>query len=420
MKLHELQEQRSAAVTAMRALADKIEGESRDYTADEETRHAALKAEISGLDAKITRARDIADAERAAPAIIAGNGKDGQYEDRARSFSVVTAIRDACGDRVDAGRERELSAELIRRTGRAFEGVAVPDEVFLVERRTLTTSGAAADLVPNVHRGDLFIDARRSAIVTARLGATVLDGLVGTVDIPKQTASSAAQWLAEDGALTETDANFDDVNLAPKTVGSMTSYSRRTLINAVPAIEQIVRRDLAAVVARAVDRAAIFGAGVSNQPTGVLATPNIFTPSLATPSWPQVLDFVASIQSADAEFGSLGWIMSPRAVAKLRSTNKVASEPEHGFLMEGTGTLAGYPVATSTILSDGGSPELHTVIFAAWSELLIGRWSGTDILVNPFGDSAYSRGRVQVRAMQDVDIGVRHGESFAASQNLPE
>lgn len=420
MKLHELQEQRSAAVTAMRALADKIEGESRDYTADEETRHAALKAEISGLDAKITRARDIADAERAAPAIITGNGKDGQYEDRARSFSVVTAIRDACGDRVDAGRERELSAELVRRTGRAFEGVAIPDEVFLVERRTLTTGGAAADLVPNQHLASQFIDMRRSAIVTARLGATVLDGLVGTVDIPKQTASSTAQWVAEDGDLSATDANFTDITLGPKTVGSLTSYSRRTMINAVPAIEQLVRADLAAVVARAIDRAAIFGTGVANDPTGILATPNIFTPSLATPSWSQVLDFIASIQSADADFGSLGWIMSPRAVAKLRSTNKATSEPEHGYIMQDANTLAGYPVGTSTILSDGGSPELHTVIFGAWSQLMIARWSGLDVMANPFSDTNFPKGRISVRAMTDVDVAVRHAESFAASQSLPE
>lgn len=420
MKLHELQEKRSAAVVAMRALADKVEAETRDYTADEETRHAAWKSEITDLDAKIQRAKDIAEAERAAPAVIAGNGRDGRYEDRAREFSVVTAIRDACGDRVDAGRERELSAELVRRTGRAFEGVAVPDEVFLVERRTLTTGGAAADLVPNQHLASQFIDMRRSAIVTARLGATVLDGLVGTVDIPKQTASSTAQWVAEDSNLTETDASFSDVNLTPRTVGSMTSYSRRTMLNAVPAIETLVRNDLAAVVARAIDRAAIFGAGTSHQPTGILATSNIFTPSLATPSWSRVLDFIASIQSADAEFGSLGWAMSPRAVAKLRSTNKAASEPEHGYIMQEAGTLAGYPVATSTILSDGGSPELHTVVFAAWSQLLIARWSGVDIMANPFSDTNFPKGRISVRAMTDVDVGVRHAESFAASQNLPE
>ncbi|MDP5306388.1 phage major capsid protein [Paracoccus spongiarum] len=409
-----MQEQRSQAVAEMRRLADAVETRGDDYTAEEEKRHADLKKDITNLDAKIQRAKDIADIERSAPAVVSGRG-DGAYEDRARDFSVTTAIRAAMGERVDDGRERELSTELKRRSARAFTGIAVPDEVFM-EKRTLMTSGAAADLVPNVHRGDLFIDMRRSAIMTARLGATVLDGLTGTIDIPKQTASSAAQWVAEDSALTETDANFTDVNLAPKTVGSLTSYSRRTLINAVPAVEQLVRRDLAAVVARAIDYQAIFGDGSAGTPTGVVNASGVATSTLATPSWAEVLAMIAAIQSEDADIGSLNWAMNPAAVAKLRATNKVAAEPEHGFLMTEPGSLAGYGVGTSTAIPTTATPDT-TVIFGAWPQLLIGRWSGTDILVNPYG-SGYAAGRVQVRAMQDVDVAVRHGESFAVAADL--
>lgn len=414
MKLHDLQEQRSQAVAEMRRLADAVETRGDDYSQDEENRHSELKTQITGLDVKIQRAKDLAEIERSAPAITSGHG-DGTYEDRAREFSVTAAIRAAMGEPVDNGRERELSAELKRRSARSFTGIAVPDEVFM-EKRTLLTSGAAADLVPNVHRGDLFIDMRRSAIMTARLGATVLDGLVGTIDIPKQTGSSAAQWLAEDAALTETDASFADVNLSPKTVGALTSYSRRTLINAVPAIEQLVRRDLAAVVARAIDFQAIFGDGTGNTPTGVVNAAGVAAATLATPSWAEVLAMIAAIQNEDADIGTMGWAMNPAAIAKLRGTNKAAGEPEHGFLMNEPGNLAGYGVATSTaIATDTGAT---TVVFGAWSQLLIGRWSGTDLLVNPYGDSAYSRGRVQVRALQDVDVAVRHGEAFAVADDL--
>ena len=48
----------------------------------------------------------------------------------------------------------------------------------------------AEPLYPTTHRPDLFIDRLRSALVVGRLGATVLDGLVGNVDIPRQIASS--------------------------------------------------------------------------------------------------------------------------------------------------------------------------------------------------------------------------------------
>jgi HK97 family phage major capsid protein len=248
--------------------------------------------------------------------------------------------------------------------------------------------------------------------VTGRLGATILDGLVGTVDIPRQTGSSSAQWVAEDGSLTETDAAFDDVTLAPKTVGAMTSYSRRTLLSASPSIEQIVRNDLASVVAGAIDYQAMVGDGSGNTPTGILhATGSHSLPNM-TPTWAEVLEFPARIESADAVLGSLAWAMSPSGAKLLRSTAKVSST-DSVMIMESPNELAGYPAATTTALITDNSPQTSLALFGDWSQLLIGYWSGVDILVNPYETTAYAKGRVLVRAMRDCDVAVRHGQSFA-------
>ena len=61
-----------------------------------------------------------------------------------------------------------------------------------------------------------------------------------------------------------------------------------------------------------------------------------------------------------------------------------------------------------------------TVLFGAWSQLLIGYGSATDVLANPFADSAYARGRVPIRAMPDVDVAVRHASSFAYPAQVDE
>lgn len=428
MKLHELQEARTAAVVAMRALADLAETEKRDLTADEDKKFGDLKTSIADFDKKIGRAQTLADAERSAPAIVHGRLGDGAFEERARDFSIVKAIRaslprDIGGGDVDAGFEREISQEVARRSGRTFQGIAVPDQVFLQlqDKRTLLVGSSAADLVPNVHRADLFIDRLRSQLATERLGATVLDGLVGTVDIPRQTGSSTAQWVGEDGSLTETDAAFDDVTLAPKTVGAMTSYSRRTLLNASPAIETIVRNDLAAVIARAIDNKAMVGDGTSNTPTGITHTSGVneITTGGGT-DWAEVLDFIAQVEASDALQGSLGWALNAYAVKKFRSTPKVAST-DSVMLMEQPGQLAGYPAAVISALAGdpGSSPAVPgTIIFGDWSSLLIGYWSGVDILVNPYETTAYAKGRVLVRAMRDVDVQVRHPESFSFADDM--
>jgi HK97 family phage major capsid protein len=418
-KLHELQERRAACVSEMRKINDKADVEKREYTSDEDKKHNELKTELVGLERQIERARDLQEAERSAPAILHhGNLGDGAYEVRARKFSLLKAINARLGEDVDVGFEREISQEVTRRAGRKFSGIAVPDEYFHVEKRTLLVGSTAASLYPEQHRDDLFIDTLRARLIVGQLGATVLDGLIGDQDIPRQTASSTAQWVAEDGSLTETDMTIDDVTLAPKTVGAMTSYSRRTLINALPSIEQLVRNDLAAVIANAIDEKALVGTGLSNTPTGVAGASGVNSASLSTPTWAQVLAFISAIQGANADIGALAWAMAPRSVAKLRSTVRVSST-DSVMLMETENRLAGYPVAVSTSLSTNDSPSINTVLFGVWSQLLVGYWSGTDILVNPYETTAYAKGRVLVRAMRDTDVAVRHGQSFAKASDLP-
>lgn len=427
MKLHELQESRAAAVADMRALADTAETEKRDLTPAEDKTFGDLKTKIADLDKKIGRAMTLAEAERSAPAIVHGKLGDGAFEERAKDFSITKAIRaalprDIGGGNVDAGFESEISQEVARRSGRSFQGIAVPDQAFLAERRTLLAGSSAADLVPTVQRPDLFIDRLRSALVTGQLGATVLDGLVGTVDIPRQTGSSSAQWVAEDGSLTESDASFDDVTLSPKTVGAMTSYSRRTLLSASPSIEQIVRNDLASVVAHAIDAKAMLGDGTSNTPTGVVNVSGVGSVTLSGgATWATILEFIADVQSADAMTGSLGWALNAYAAKKLRSTTKATSDAGAGFLMDAPGQLAGYQAATTSALpgDPNDSPATAgTIIFGDWSSLLIGYWSGIDLLVNPYETTAYAKGRVLVRAMRDCDVQVRHPESFAYADDL--
>jgi Phage capsid family len=287
--MRELLERRGQVVTQMRAITD-APSEGGDLSAAQVEAFDRHKAELEACEGQISRQQLLDDVERrmAAPAIIKGNGTDGQYETRARQFSLVKAINARLGEDADDGLEREISSEVKRRSGRKFSGIAVPDQYFEIERRTLLTT-QPPELYPEVHRGDLFIDMLRSALVVGRLGATVMSNLTGTIDIPKQSASSAAQWVPEDGSLTETDLDAVDVTLSPKTVGAMTSYSRRTLINAVPSIEAIVRRDLAAVIANAIDFAALLGPGTGDTPTGIIAEADVANPTLAGPTWAQVL-----------------------------------------------------------------------------------------------------------------------------------
>ena len=90
--------------------------------------------------------------------------------------------------------------------------------------------------------------------------------------------------------------------------------------------------------------------------------------------------------------------------------------------MDSPRELAGYRTVVSSSVPGnpaGTGAEPGTVIFGAWENMLLGTWSGVDILVNPYEGDAYSRGRVLIRAMRDVDVAVRHAEAFSITSDLP-
>jgi HK97 family phage major capsid protein len=411
----------------MRALTTLAEKEERDLTGDESTKFDEYRGQLKSMEGQLERAEVIADAERsmATDPNQPRRGNDGTFDQACRDFQITKAIaaRLEPGS-VDAGREHEVSMELARRSGKTPRGILVPHEVF-IERRDVLTSGSGGNLVPEQHRADLFIDVLRARLQVQALGATVLSGLVGNQDIPRLTGSATGYWVAEHGALTESDHTYDTVELGPKTVGAEVEYSRRMIINAVPSVEQLVRNDLANVLATAIDLAAISGSGAAspnlNQPIGVLGTSGIGSVSFAgAPTWAKVLDHIANIQANNADASSMGWLCNPYVVKTMRSTVRVATTDSR-FIQDDPGSLAGYALRTSTqIAGDPTSSPLvtGTLIFADWSSLLVGYWSGVDILVNPFHADVYSKGGVKINAFQDCDVAVRHPESFCASTDM--
>ena len=134
-----------------------------------------------------------------------------------------------------------------------------------------------------------------------------------------------------------------------------------------------------------------------------------------------MLAIINELAIDDALMGQQGWLTNPDFVKKARSTVKVASTDSQ-MIMADPGSLAGYPLRQSTHVPNNGTKgsgrNLSSIIFGNWPDLLIGYWSAVDILLNPYHTAIYSKGGVRIVALQDVDIDVRHPESFAAATDV--
>ena len=66
-------------------------------------------------------------------------------------------------------------------------------------------------------------------------------------------------------------------------------------------------------------------------------------------------------------------------------------------------------------LTKGTGSNLSAVIHGNFADLLIGLYGTLEILVDPYTD--FAKGMKGIRALQSIDIAVRHAESFAVMQD---
>jgi HK97 family phage major capsid protein/HK97 family phage prohead protease len=330
-----------------------------------------------------------------------------------REFSFQRAINALAnpGDRKlqeAAAFERECSEAAAARAGKVAQGIMVPSEVL---RRDLTvgTASGAGDLVGTDFRPGSFIELLRNRSALAGLGVTSLTGLTGNVAIPRQTAAATAYWVAESGSPQESQQTVDQVNLSPKTVGAFTDYSRRLMLQASIDVEQMIRQDLATVLALEIDRVGLYGLGNTSQPLGIKLTTGINTEDFgaATPTYAEVVSMESKIAADNADIGAMAYLMNATMRGNLKTKDK--GTDTGAYVFEPGGTVNGYSAVVSNQVDSGD------VFFAVWSQLIMAMWSGLDLTVDPYTHS--TSGTVRVVALQDVDYAVRHPEGFCRGNN---
>lgn len=326
-------------------------------------------------------------------------------------YSIVRAINSQFPNSgVDAGLEREASRAIADKLKRQPQGIFIPAEIQNQTRDlnvgTDTAGGytVATDLLTGS-----FIEILKTALLVESLGATVIDGLVGDIDIPKQTGSATGYWLAEGADLAESDQTVGQLSLTPRTVGAMTDYSRKLLNQSSISVENFVRQDLAFVLAKSIDKAALYGTG-GDQPTGINTTNGINTLVWATgdkPTWAEIVELESLVDADEALTGNLSYLSHPTMKGTLKTSKKDAGS---GIFIWDKNEVNGYSAhSTTQVVAD------H-IFFGNWKSIIIALWGILDILVDPYTKS--KSGGVRITAFKDADVGLRHAESFAVGSNL--
>lgn len=425
-----------AAVERMRA----IQTMCRDFDIGEADTDRFIRSEQS-IDQVRAAVMDQLRSRRIAPAASQSRAVSvdfnlGLSNQEKQSYSLVRAINAYCsGNWNEAGLEREINQELSLRMGRSSQGFFMPTDLLSFGTRDGGYSAGSAVDGGNTIATDLlagsFINMLRMRSVVLSLGATFLTGLRGKVEIPRQTEGTVAQWIPENGTLPTKNAKFDKIALNMKTIAAKTFMSRNLLIQSSINIENFARMELIRSLAEGIDEAALYGTGLDSQPIGIVNYENINQivggENGAALSFDHLIEMETLVAEKNADVSNMTYLANARTIGWL----KQLKNEDGGYLWKAItdtrrnatpGELNGYAVARSnrvrSNLDKGTSKGVCSdLFFANWSDLIVGEWGVIEILPNPFSSTAFDNGGVEVRALQSLDLNIRHPESFCVMRD---
>ena len=418
---------------AERLRMNEIDALCTQHKIDSEVKRGLIQ---KGATVEIARGAvlDILQARGTQQAIDLGQSSHADMTEREKAgYSVIRAMNASLSSNwKEAGFELEVSNAIAKRLGRnpqSERGFFVPTNIPFASRAPYAAgaAGTGGTLVATNLLAGSFIEVLRNKARVMQMGATVLSGLVGNVDIPRQTAASSTYWTTEGTNTTESEATFDKVSLTMKTIGTFSQISRNMLLQSTPDIDMIVRADLIAQIALGIDLAALSGSGSGGAPTGIANTSGIGSvvggTNGATLTIDNLIDLETAVTAANAPEDSLAYLMNAKSIGwtkKLKSSTGqyLWSGSAIGQRSGTPGEINGYTVARSnqarSTLTKGTATSICSeVFFGAWSELLIGEWGVLELVPNPYDSAVYKNGGVLIRALQSIDLGVRHAASFS-------
>ncbi len=449
-----------ALKAAQREERDRISG-LRGLQEDYGDRHPAIKKKI---DEAISEGWTIDTCRNAITELALGDGQQrppvsGHVsrqlgEDEQKDYSIFRIMRAAAeGKNFDeikklAPFEHEISQRIGNELNRSTTGFYVPIADLMVpkasrsmrvlpasaQRATFSagTATAGGNLIDTELDGSMFLDFLFNRSVTANMGATRITGLRGNYEFPVEDASSLGiSWLGEEDPAPETTLTFTKKALVPHHAGAFMDVTRQQMLQSEVAMEPLMRSRLAIAMSLGVDAAALFGSGVGNEPQGILNTPGIGSVALGTdgaaPTFDSIVRLETEINQDNADLGEMGYVTNAKAVGTLKVTGAVPTTSTGDFSATDMvwttqngrqGMMNGYRAMMSnqipSNLTKGTGTNLSAIIFGHWPQLYIGQWGVAEIMVNPYGEADFLRGRFKVRTLFTLDIQVAYEQAFAA------
>ena len=229
----------------------------------------------------------------------------------------------------------------------------------------------------------------RDNLVLAKAGAKFMTGLKNDLKLPVLTGSEA-QWESErEQNSGDTAASFSSVTLKPKRISVVLPVSKQFLIQTSDSAEAILKENIMSAIAEKLQKT-ILSANVTDPkaPKGIFA---------ATPEAGKTYAALCTLEAKvdDKNFGeNRVYVTSNKAKAAFRQMTKAANGP----MVYDKGEIDGTPCYSTSSVADNG------FLYGDFSQLYIGQFGGTEIIVDGYSRAAFGEVVLTVNAYFDAAL----------------
>lgn len=312
-----------------------------------------------------------------------------------KEFRLIKAIRDIANNRSMDEVSKAVAnagAEEMRNAGLSFGGqIQLPSET-----RTITVADEHDDVIETEFTDILAPLRAKNVLVEA--GAKYLSNLVGDVQVPIMSKTNVG-WAGEVAEAASGDPTFSHVTLSPKRLTAYIDISKQFLAQDSLGAENMIREDIVKAVNAKLEETILgSGSGSTTEPEGIF---NVISASSVS-GFADVCDKEAELEDANV-YGDKVYVMSNKAKAAFRVMPKSSKSTQ--LVME-NGEVDGTK-AFNTSMIDG-----KKYIYGDFSNLAIGQWGATDLLIDPYTKAATGQVRIVINAYFDAKV--LRSEAFTA------
>lgn len=401
----------------LKSLADDTE--DTEVSETEEVEEEKKDAETPDTDD--SKEEEVEDVKEVAKTETPATEEDTKQEDEDAEVSENEEVEDKEKDKTNKDKRNSINInmnkefKLIRAINQMANGQAVDDVTAAVcdagrnEMRSAGLTAEGALVIPSETRGINVTDSvgatvgvdvadilapLRDNLVLAKAGAKFMTGLKNDLKLPALVGGEA-KWESEIGEVTkDTTAAVNSVKLTPKRISVVLPVSKQFLIQSSDSAEAILKENIMNAVAEKLQKTIL-----SNVTTDAKAPKGIFAATpLSAKTFGKLCDMEAVADTKNIGVNRV-YIVGNKAKAALRQLQKGTANTQ---MVYDKGEIDGTPCySTSSAMENG-------VYYGDFSNLYIGQFGGTEVIVDTYTRAAFGEVLLTINAYFDAAL-VREG-----------